>query len=99
LWIGPKYGKFTIVAKLDTPKPKPVHWIGSNHDELRKSPPSVARERFAKAVYVLHVFQKKSASGVKTPKHELDLIEARSKWAKADYEQLLKEIGNEDAAG
>ena len=28
-------------------------------------------------VYVLHVFQKKSTQGIKTPQHEIDLIEAR----------------------
>jgi phage-related protein len=47
--------------------------------------------RFARAVYVLHVFQKKSTRGIKTPKHELDLIEARLKLAKADYELWLRE--------
>ena len=29
------------------------------------------------AVYVLHVFQKKSKTGIKTPKHEIDLIKSR----------------------
>ena len=38
--------------------------------------------RFAKAIYVLHAFQKKSKTGVKTPKKDLDLIEARLKAAK-----------------
>jgi phage-related protein len=28
-------------------------------------------------VWVVHAFQKKSKTGIKTPKHELDLIEAR----------------------
>lgn len=37
--------------------------------------------RFASAVYVLHAFQKKSKAGIKTPKKELDLIEARLKAA------------------
>ena len=53
--------------------------------------------RFAKAIYVLHVFQKKSKSGIKTPKHEVDLIEARLQWARAEYEQWLKEKADEDA--
>ncbi|MCX2687234.1 type II toxin-antitoxin system RelE/ParE family toxin [Pseudomonas sp. DCB_AW] len=35
------------------------------------------------AVYVLHCFQKKSNSGIKTPKHELDLIKSRLKQAVA----------------
>ncbi|MGH8198853.1 MAG: type II toxin-antitoxin system RelE/ParE family toxin, partial [Steroidobacteraceae bacterium] len=33
--------------------------------------------RFADAVVVLHVFQKKSKSGAETPKPDMDLIEAR----------------------
>jgi phage-related protein len=35
--------------------------------------------RFAAAVIVLHVFQKKSKSGIETPKPDMDLIEARLK--------------------
>ena len=41
--------------------------------------------RFAEAVYVLHVFQKKSKSGIVTPKREIDLIKARLKDAENDY--------------
>ncbi len=33
------------------------------------------------AVYVLHAFQKKAKKGIKTPKHEVDLISERLKWA------------------
>jgi phage-related protein len=33
------------------------------------------------AVYVLHVFQKKSKSGIATPKQDIDLIEKRLKLA------------------
>jgi phage-related protein len=39
--------------------------------------------RYASAVYVLHCFQKKSASGIATPKRDLDLIEARLKAVEA----------------
>lgn len=42
--------------------------------------------RFAKAIYVLHCFQKKSPSGSRTAKTDIDLIERRLKAAKADYE-------------
>ena len=52
--------------------------------------------RFAGVVYVLHVFQKKSKSGVKTPRHEIELVEARLRWAKSDYEQWLKETGDDE---
>jgi phage-related protein len=35
--------------------------------------------RLSDAVWVIHAFQKKSKSGIKTPKPELDLIEQRLK--------------------
>ncbi len=42
--------------------------------------------RFEKAVYVLHCFQKKSPSGVRTAKTDIELIHERLKVARADYE-------------
>jgi phage-related protein len=47
--------------------------------------------RFAKVVYVLHAFQKKSKHGIATPKQEIDLIEQRLKRAKEDYRLWLSE--------
>jgi len=46
--------------------------------------------RFRDAVYVLHAFQKKSKSGIATPKKELDLIRQRL----AEAEQDLRERQN-----
>src|SRR5713101_7120847 len=43
--------------------------------------------RFAKAVYVLHAFQKKSKRGITTPRAELELIDQRLKRAREDYQQ------------
>jgi phage-related protein len=43
--------------------------------------------RYAKAVYVLHAFQKKSKRGAATPRTELDLIDQRLRRAREDYEQ------------
>ena len=43
--------------------------------------------RFAKAVYVLHVFQKKSPSGVRTGRTDVNLIAQRFKDAIEDYEE------------
>ncbi|HEY1932533.1 MAG TPA: type II toxin-antitoxin system RelE/ParE family toxin [Acetobacteraceae bacterium] len=45
--------------------------------------------RFARAVYVLHAFQKKSRHGIATPKTELDLIAQRLRRAKEDYQRWL----------
>lgn len=42
--------------------------------------------KFSGWVYVLHCFQKKSKSGIKTPKEDLDLIKARLKAAVQDFE-------------
>ena len=58
--------------------------------------------KFRGAVYVLHAFQKKSMSGIKTPKPELDLIGRRLKQAKEHYaswseEQAEREAGDGDA--
>lgn len=35
--------------------------------------------QFADGIWVLHAFQKKSTHGIKTPKHEIDLIKDRLK--------------------
>lgn len=43
--------------------------------------------KFRDVVYVLHCFQKKSKKGISTPKHDIELIEARLKRAEADYRQ------------
>ena len=42
--------------------------------------------RFEKADYVLHSFQKKSPSGVRTAQQDVGLIRERLKTARADYE-------------
>jgi phage-related protein len=46
--------------------------------------------RFAKVVFVLHAFQKKSKSGIKTDKKDIDLIKDRLKRAEKIYKELYK---------
>jgi phage-related protein len=46
--------------------------------------------KFEEAVFILHCFQKKSKSGIATPKEDLDIIRARLKVA----ETLAKELRN-----
>jgi phage-related protein len=43
--------------------------------------------RFERAVYVLHAFQKKSPSGIRTAKKDVDLVAKRLKVATKDYEE------------
>jgi phage-related protein len=47
--------------------------------------------KFAGAVYVLHAFQKKSKKGIRTPKHEMDLVNKRLQSAKDDYNEKQEE--------
>jgi phage-related protein len=57
------------------PGEKPLFWIGSSKRDLLAMPDSV-----------LHCFQKKSPSGTRTAKTDVEMIERRLKMAKADYE-------------
>ena len=43
--------------------------------------------RFQDAIYVLHVFQKKSTKGITTPKRELELIHQRLAAAEGHYKE------------
>jgi phage-related protein len=43
--------------------------------------------RFAQAVYVLHVFQKKSPRGIETRQSDVVLVRERLKVAQRDYEE------------
>jgi phage-related protein len=42
--------------------------------------------RFREVIYVLHAFQKKSPSGIRTARSDIDLIARRLKVAQQDYE-------------
>lgn len=45
--------------------------------------------QFEEVVYVLHAFQKKSKSGIKTTKQDVDLLKDRLKWAQQKYKEWL----------
>ena len=55
--------------------------VNFNKDTFR----GVYTVRFQGAVYVLHVFQKKSKTGIATPKEDLDLITSRLKTAEQHH--------------
>lgn len=46
--------------------------------------------RLAGRIYVLHVFQKKSKTGIKTPKPEIELIRSRLKRAEQEHARWLE---------
>lgn len=52
---------------------------------------AVYTAKLANTIYVLHVFQKKATRGIATPKHELDLIKARLRWAEQHARSASKE--------
>ena len=47
--------------------------------------------KYAGVVYVLHVFQKKSKTGSKTPSEEIEKVKARLKEAEADYADFIQQ--------
>ena len=47
--------------------------------------------KFKEAVFVLHVFQKKSNSGIETPKVDMDLIRFRLKVAEGKAKEMRDE--------
>ena len=73
---------------------KPLHGFGSAgvlevvEDWRGNAYRAVYTVRFAAAVFVLHVFQKKSKSGIATPRQDMELIKERLKAA----EQIVKEL-------
>lgn len=67
--------------------------IVDNHDTNTYR--AVYTVRFALAIYVLHVFQKKSKQGIATPKAEIDLVKSRLLKAAAHYEQTYEKKNHE----
>ena len=62
-------------------------WVYELVEDVRGDTYRVAYTvRFAKAVYVLHCFQKKSPSGIRTARKDVELIHERLKLARQDYE-------------
>lgn len=74
---------------------KPLTHVGSGVMELvedfdRNTYRAVYTAKLPDAVYVLHAFQKKSKSGIATPKPEIDLIKQRLRMALELSREALK---------
>jgi len=81
------------LAQLGAKHPNAKPWKGQGpgvleivEDHRGDTYRAVYTVRFAGAVYVLHAFQKKSKTGIKTPREEVELIVERLKRAQMDYE-------------
>jgi phage-related protein len=57
---------------------RPVSWLTPARKAFEGFPDG-AREILGDELWVVHAFQKKSTHGIKTPKHEIDLIKDRLK--------------------
>jgi phage-related protein len=74
------------------PTAKPWKGLGPGVMEVVESHESNAYRavytvRFPEVVYVLHAFQKKSPSGIRTAKRDVDLVAQRLKVAQKDHEE------------
>jgi phage-related protein len=63
---------------------KPLRGLGSGVFEIAlrfhgDAYRTVYAVQLGEAIWVIHAFQKKSTQGIKTPKHEIDLVKARLK--------------------
>ena len=81
------------VAQFGGKHPAAKHWKGEGARVLEivenfdgNAYRAVYTVRFARAVYVLHCFQKKSPRGIKTAKRDIDRVHQRLMAADADYE-------------
>jgi phage-related protein len=75
---------FVVQLGGTPPSAKPWHGVGSGvyeriNDYRGDTYGALYTVRIAGMVHVLHAFQKKSKSGTKTPKPDIDLIERRLK--------------------
>ena len=73
------------------PAAKPLKGFGGSHvmeiveRERSGSYRAVYTVQFEDAIYVLHVFQKKSKRGIATPKQDIDLIRRRLNEAEREH--------------
>jgi phage-related protein len=70
---------------------KPWKGLGAGVSEIVEADASgtyraVYTVRFREAIYVLHAFQKKSPSGIRTARPDIERVAQRLKAAKRDYE-------------
>lgn len=79
------------------PTAKPLKGFGGTgvleliEDDAAGTYRAVYTVRYLTAIYVLHVFQKKSKRGRQTPQQDIDLIKARLKRAEEIHAMALKE--------
>jgi len=91
--VKDEIGGALSVAQFGSKHPSAKPWKGEGpgvleivEDHRGDAYRAIYTVRFAGAVYVLHAFQKKSPSGIRTAKREVELVGQRLKSAQQDYE-------------
>jgi len=86
-------GTALSVAQFGGKHPNAKPWRGAGagvfevvEDHRGDTYRAVYTVRFEGVVYAIHAFQKKSPSGIRTPKKDVDLIARRLNEARADFE-------------
>ncbi len=82
------------VAQFGGKPPKAKPWKGQGpavfemvEDHRGDTYRAIYTVRFEGVIYVLHAFQKKSPSGVKTPRKQVELVARRLNEARMDFEE------------
>jgi phage-related protein len=91
--VKDEIGAALSVAQFGGKHPSAKPWKGTGsgafeivEDDRGNAYRAIYTVRFSDAVYVLHAFQKKSPSGIKTPRRDVELVTQRLKLAQQDYE-------------
>ena len=91
--VQDEIGTALSVAQFGGKHPSAKPWRGEGpgvfevvEDHRGNTYRAVYTVRFEGAVYVLHAFQKKSTTGIRTSKRDVDLIARRLNQARMDFE-------------
>ena len=91
--VQDEIGTALSVAQFGGKHPSVKPWRGEGsgvfevvEDHRGNTYRAVYTVRFERAVYVLHAFQKKSPTGIRTSKRDVDLIARRLNQARMDFE-------------
>ena len=91
--VQKKIGAALSVAQFGGKHPSAKPWKGAGsvvfeivEDYRSDAYRAIYTVKFADAVYVLHAFQKKSPSGIRTPRRDVELVAQRLKQAQQEYE-------------
>ncbi|HXP82981.1 MAG TPA: type II toxin-antitoxin system RelE/ParE family toxin [Verrucomicrobiae bacterium] len=91
--VQKKIGAALSLAQFGGKHPSAKPWKGAGSgvfeivEEYRSDAyRAIYTVKFADAVYVLHAFQKKSPSGIRTSRRDVELVTQRLKLAQQEYE-------------